>query len=78
MTIADAKRRREVPCLYLRWNERKNCDELWPAAVDCSLDCKGCGFDPSEQARRLRDGTWVCDHKGVRRLVFKPAAGGRS
>lgn len=72
MTIAEAKRRRNAPCLYLKKSEKTGKEELWPPAVDCGMDCKDCGFNPDEKARRLAHGEWVEGKWGIRHLVFKP------
>lgn len=69
MTINESKIKKDVPCLYLKWCERKQHDELWAPAVDCALDCKGCGFDPAEKKRRLENGRFEVVN-GLRTLIF--------
>ena len=72
MKIEDVKRRRNVPCLFLKKRFNAKSDELYPPAVDCSMDCEGCGFDPSEKQRRLETGKWVSDSWGTTHLSFTP------
>ena len=72
MTINESKIKKDVPCLYLKWNEHKQHDEIWAPAIECTLDCANCGFDPAEKNRRLETGKFV-EEDGIRNLVFKRA-----
>lgn len=74
MTIAEAKKRRGVPCLYMSWSEKKQCDEISVPAVDCGMDCDMCGFNPNEALRRFAEGHYE-EHDGIRTLVFTPKKG---
>lgn len=64
------------PCSRMAWNEVKQRDELQRAAVICNFRCGSCGFNPQEQKRRLREGRFVKNRKGVRRLLFPPVSKG--
>jgi len=70
MTINETKINKDVPCLYLHWNDKKQHDELWAPAIECTRNCEGCGFDPAEKKRRLETGKFV-EEGGIKKLVFK-------
>lgn len=39
--------------------------------VDCSYNCKSCGWNPAERERRFSTGR-IVEKYGVRKLVFTP------
>ena len=56
------------PCTYLVHEGGKV--KLKNPAVDCKKQCRYCGFNPKEQARRMTEGHFVVKN-GVRTLTFK-------
>lgn len=68
--------KKEFPCSRMAWNEVKQRDEMQRASVICNYRCDFCGFNPKEQKRRMREGRFVKNGKGGRRLLFPPAAKG--
>ena len=59
-----------APCLYLRFNERKQKDELIYPSVNCDHDCEHCGWNPDEHERRIRTGKCIV-RNGITTIVFK-------
>lgn len=52
----NSKSRINAPCIYAGKNCRSGKREDAYPTVNCSLNCKGCGWNPVEKRRRLRDG----------------------
>lgn len=71
MTSKDRKIKMGAPCLYEEWDEVKHKNSITAPSVNCNYDCKHCGWNPEETQRRLEEGAWMYDVKGVRHLLFK-------
>ena len=56
-----------APCRFL-WKDESSIS-LLAAAVDCTMDCGSCGWNPDEQRRRLETGRMVEDG-GRQKLLF--------
>lgn len=42
-----------APCMFIRWDERKQTDvEVYPA-VTCEYQCNSCGWNPEVAAERI-------------------------
>lgn len=59
---------RDLPCAYYSMRKRR----LEKPVVDCRSDCNYCGWNPKEIQRRITEGGWKTDKKGVRYLSFPP------
>lgn len=71
MTASEYKKLRGAPCTYQHYSEIRKRMEILTPAVDCSMDCDTCGFNPWEQSRRLEEGHFVKRGR-VKKLIFKP------
>ena len=66
----------EYPCSMTVWNEASKRDMLTRAQVNCEYHCGTCGWNPDELARRLREGQFVKNKQGGKRLLFPPKGKG--
>lgn len=62
LNFEKAKFKKDAPCLFFQFDEKKGETRPYHPAVNCDMNCASCGFNPTEQERRLATG------------VFKPAA----
>lgn len=60
MDFDKTKIQMHVPCMSYDWDGREAVRKV--PAVDCSIDCKSCGFNPAEQARRRATGKFIKHH----------------
>lgn len=51
----NSKAKINAPCIYAGKNKRGGRDDAYPT-VNCSLNCRTCGWNPVERKRRLRQG----------------------
>ena len=62
----------DYPCSTMVWSEVQKRDVPTKASVYCRENCGSCGFNPDEQARRLREGRFITNKQGGRTLLFPP------
>lgn len=65
----DVKTLMNTPCGYSYVNEKGKTITEHPA-VDCSTNCKHCGWNPEEAKRRMETGRFVYNENGLRSLHF--------
>lgn len=53
--VTNPKRDIQAPCRYEYLTDSKELKDTYPD-VNCSLNCKTCGWNPEEKQRRLTEG----------------------
>ena len=61
-----------LPCAFPRRSERLGRVLILRPAVDCPARCGDCPWNPTEQRRRLAEGSWRRGADGLLRLHFRP------